>query len=193
MYTFEQQDLVHKHLVRNQSSLSSLKLNINVFVFSGQKATKHKEADNETSPSPRKSPKRSKHRSHSASKEHTPSHSDKSSPVDPGGGQTYSDIEKAISPVKRQTVGVIPKNEPSRISMEYDQKENIPEQNISRSPPKVNGFDNIETVTPVKQIDTSISNHFPQATSTPAPNGIISTGQSNGHAFGRFTVKKVNE
>lgn len=138
----------------------------------GQKATKHKEADGETSPSPRKSPKRSKHRLRSA--EHTPSHSDKSSPVDPGGGYR----EAPISPVKHHGVKTKPKDETQE--MEYDVKENIPEQNISRTPPKMKG---VETVTPVKQMDTSISHHFPQATSTPAPNGIINTGQSNGHVF----------
>ncbi|CAC5426394.1 unnamed protein product [Mytilus coruscus] len=149
----------------------------------GQKATKHKDADGEPSPSPRKSPKRSKHRGRSSSKEHTPSHSEKSSSGDPGGGRPYSEIEKPISPVSKKSLQTIPKHESPRISMDYDQKENIPEQTLSRTPPKMNGNENMEVCTPDKLIDSSISNHFPQATSTPAPNGIISSGQSNGHAF----------
>ncbi|XP_052098533.1 actin-binding LIM protein 1-like isoform X3 [Mytilus californianus] len=149
----------------------------------GQKATKHKDADGEPSPSPRKSPKRSKHRGRSSSKEHTPSHSEKSSSGDPGGGRPYSEIEKPISPVSKKSLQTIPKHESPRISMDYDQKENIPEQTLSRTPPKMNGNEKMVVCTPDKLIDSSISNHFPQATSTPAPNGIISSGQSNGHAF----------
>lgn len=154
--------------------------------FSGQKATKHKDADGEPSPSPRKSPKRSKHRGRQSSKEHTPSHSEKSSSGDPGGGgRPYSDIEKPISPVSKKSLQTIPKHESPRISMDYDQKENIPDQTLSRTPPKMNGNEKMEVCTPEKLIDSSILNHFPQATSTPAPNGIISSGQSNGHAFGK--------
>ncbi|XP_063433968.1 uncharacterized protein LOC134715607 isoform X2 [Mytilus trossulus] len=149
----------------------------------GQKATKHKDADGEPSPSPRKSPKRSKHRGRRSSKEHTPSHSEKSSSGDPGGGRPYSDIEKPISPVSKKSLQTIPKHESPRISMDYDQKENIPDQTLSRTPPKMNGNEKMEVCTPEKLIDSSILNHFPQATSTPAPNGIISSGQSNGHAF----------
>jgi len=155
-----------------------------VCIISGQKATKHKDADGE--PSPRKSPKRSKNRgSRSSSKEYTPTHSG-----DPGGGKLYSSVEKPISPISQQSLQVTPKHEsPSKdLSMDYDQKENIPQQSdsLSRTPPKNNATDNMDLFTPVKQIDSSISNHFPQATSTPAPNGIISTGQSNGHAFGKY-------
>lgn len=160
-------------------------------IISGQKATKHKDADGEPSPSPRKSPKRSKNRgSRSSNKEYTPTHSEKSSSGDPGGGKLYSSVEKPISPISQQSLQVTPKHESPRkdLSMDYDQKENIPQQSdsLSRTPPKNNATDNMDLFTPVKQIDSSISNHFPQATSTPAPNGIISTGQSNGHAFGKY-------
>lgn len=152
----------------------------------GQKATKHKDTDGEPSPSPRKSPKRSKHRgSRSNSKEYTPTHSEQSSSGDPGSGNRSPSVEKPIIPVSKQLQQTKPKHESPRkdTRMDYDQKENIPEQSLSRTPPKLNGKDNVDLLTPVKQIDSSISNHFPQATSTPAPNGIISTGQSNGHAF----------
>lgn len=78
---------------------------------------------------------------------------------------------------------------PERQSMDVDDhKENVPEiesqtivEKLSSSPrtpaKMVNGHDTqVEPLTPLNVNDSRISNHIPQATSTPAPNGIITNG-----------------
>ena len=100
----------------------------------------------------------------------------------------------SVLPLETKPVGSPPK--PKRtyeVEFVEQNKENVPEDNIDglnvseiipdsspQTSVKMNGNDT-EPFTPVKSSDR---NTLPQATSTPAPNGIISTGQGRRHSSG---------
>lgn len=160
----------------------------------GAKNAKHRgpEGDTTSYPSPKKSPKRSHRTSRSSSRERTPS------PVVSRKEARDQDVgvqEEVQQPIKARHTETRPERPQShrasrengvRESMDVDDhKENVPEidsqiivekmSSSPRTPAKiVNGHDKQpEPFTPLNVNDSRISNHLPQATSTPAPNGII--------------------
>ncbi|KAK3095426.1 hypothetical protein FSP39_014527, partial [Pinctada imbricata] len=146
----------------------------------GQKSTKHKkDSDGEPDPTPRKSPKRSGQRS-SASGQRSPSSEGHDRPISPSrhdGEERQVILESRVEARSHSALSTSPKHtdEP----MDYDQKENIGDMSVrmsgTKTPTKVSGKDSDkEPFTPrsINQLNA------PQATSTPAPNGIISTGHA---------------
>ncbi|XP_060076901.1 actin-binding LIM protein 1-like isoform X2 [Ylistrum balloti] len=162
----------------------------------GAKNAKHRnpEGDTTSSPSPKKSPKRSHRTSRSSSRERTPSPVASRKEARDQDVAVQEEIQQPIVARHTDTQPDRPQSHPVSLengvheqeSMDVDDhKENVPEidsqiivekmSSSPRTPAKmVNGHDKqSEPFTPLNVNDSRISNHLPQATSTPAPNGVI--------------------
>ena len=149
---------------------------LKLIYYSGQKSTKHKkDSDSEPEPSPRKSPKRSGQRSSGSAAFDRPV----SSPSAEFNGESEpSDVEPRIEPSKKAAVSAQPQRDSrGEKPMDYDQKENLPEMSVDKYSPRtpVKGGDSVKE--PFTPRSVNMIMNAPQATSTPAPNGVINTGQ----------------
>ncbi|XP_033756854.1 actin-binding LIM protein 1-like isoform X2 [Pecten maximus] len=161
----------------------------------GAKNAKHRgpEGDTTSYPSPKKSPKRSHRTSRSSSRERTPSPVASRKEARDQDVEVQEEVQQPITARRTETRPERPQSHRAsrengvRESMDVDDhKENVPEidsqiivekmSSSPRTPAKmVNGHDKqSEPFTPLNVNDSRISNHLPQATSTPAPNGILS-------------------
>ncbi|KAJ8317290.1 hypothetical protein KUTeg_005194 [Tegillarca granosa] len=136
----------------------------------GQKSTKHKETDGDTSPSPRKSPKHSSPTKPSG-RERTPPRKEQGITDKGGGYSEETPIEPATKSVSYSTPSSKSYSEPVGKENVYSGK-----SDKSRTPSKMSGKDPVEPLTPII-VNTELVNHH-MNTSTPAQNGVISSGQS---------------
>lgn len=143
--------------------------NGNLFI-SGQKSTKHKDSDGDTSPSPRKSPKRSPTKP--SGRERTPPRKEQGITDKGGGYAEETPIEPATKSVSYSTPSSKSYGEPVGKENVYSGKS----ESKSRTPSKMSGKDPVEPLTPIL-VNTELTNHHVN-TSTPAQNGVISSGQS---------------
>ena len=132
--------------------------------FTGQKSSKQRDSDSEPSPSPRKSPKRTEH----SKSPRAPHRSESASVIE----QRTSHGDQSDLPKSKSLTLSSPSPKPAA---DIEEKENFPqtqaEAHISGSPIRVNGGE--EPLTP-KRINGELR---PQATSTPAANGVLYTEQ----------------
>ncbi|XP_022340908.2 actin-binding LIM protein 1-like [Crassostrea virginica] len=132
----------------------------------GQKSSKQRDSDSEPSPSPRKSPKRAEH----SKSPRAPHRSESASVIE----QRTSHGDQSDLPKSKSLTLSSPSPKPAA---DIEEKENFPqtqaEAHISGSPIRVNGGE--EPLTP-KRINGELR---PQATSTPAANGVLYTEQLN--------------
>ncbi|XP_053406784.1 actin-binding LIM protein 1-like isoform X3 [Mercenaria mercenaria] len=179
------------------------------------KASKRRESNGEQGPSPKKEAKKSPKKSR-GSKGSRSSRSPSTESQSKGQGQMQIE-EREASPMKRlepESLGVkgeqngvedvktVLSKSPPKPKRTYEvefiepEKENVPdgideldvseirkvESSPTKTPVKMNGEH--EPFTPVKSSDL---NNVPQATSTPAPNGILSTGTGRHPSGGRYS------